>query len=105
MFGYQPSQKRAIDATCDVVARGNREEGPRVVVKPDSIVEAGCLGDLLAKAHHPLRRVVEPPSRTEFQRRIVTGQRSQLTGVGRLVQRKENEGQTRVVSVLVEQRP
>src|SRR6266545_4436343 len=46
--GDQPGQKGAVHPARDVVAPGDRQECPRVIVEADGIVEAGRLGGTLA---------------------------------------------------------
>ena len=66
VFGDEAREERAVDAARDVVPRRNRQEGARVVVEADGVVEAGGFGGLLAEAPHPFRAVVEPPGRAEL---------------------------------------
>ncbi|MNT10780.1 hypothetical protein D3C72_1456280 [compost metagenome] len=47
---------------------------------------------------------MEPPARPQLQRRIVAGQRGQFAAVGGLVQRKQDQGQTRVRTEPIQQR-
>ncbi len=54
MFGDQAAEEGAVDSAGHVVAGGNGEEGPGVVVEAYGVVEAGGLGGLLAETHHAL---------------------------------------------------
>ena len=54
MFGYEAAEEGAVDSAGHVVAGGDGEEGPGVVVEAYGVVEAGGLGSLLAEAHHAL---------------------------------------------------
>ena len=81
-----------------------REQRPGVVVEPDGVGEAGGLGDQLAEPADALGAVVEPPRRSEPQRRVVAGERGQLPAVGALVERVDDDGQRRLVAEPVEQR-
>ena len=75
VFGNEFSQKCAIHAARNIVAGGDGQEGARVVIEADGVIEAGGLCSLLAKSHHALGAVMEPPWRSEAETRIVTGQR------------------------------
>src|SRR5689334_2413575 len=93
-----------VDASREIVSRGDGAEGARVVVEPRRVVDARRLRRELTVARHPLDGIVEPPGRAEAYGRIVTGERRQLTRVCRLVQREQHEGEARIVPVRVEQR-
>src|SRR5205807_9142052 len=95
---------RAVDPPRDVVARGDRQEGARVIVESDSVVEARSLRSHLAEAAHAFGAVVEPPGGAELQARIMAGQRRQLTRVSAFVEREEDDAQPRLVAEAVEQR-
>src|ERR1700679_2494560 len=104
MLGYEAGEEGAVDSAGYVVAGGDGEEGARVVVEADGVVETGGLRGFLAEAHHSLGRILKPPGGAELERGIVAGERSKLAGVGRFVEGEEDEGETGVVAVSVEQR-
>ena len=83
---------------------GNRQKRPRIVVESNGVVEPRRLRRLLAKTPHPLRAVVKPPRRPQPQARIVPRQRRQFPAVCRLIQREQNDRQSRLVSKPVQQR-
>src|SRR6202161_365668 len=61
VFDDQLGEEGTIHAPRHVVARRDREKGARVVVKPDSVIEAGCFRNVFAITQHALRAVVKPP--------------------------------------------
>ncbi len=97
-------EEAAVDPARDVVPRRDRHERTRVVVESDGVVEARRLGRLLAEPQHALRAVVEPPRRTQLQRRIVARQRRQFARVDGLVEREQDDRQRGLVAEAVEQR-
>ena len=92
-------------AAPDVVADRDRAEGARVVVETDRVVQPGRLDDLVEIASHAVEAVVEPPRRPEPDGRVVAGQWRELAGVGRLVEREQDQGETRIVPEPFQERP
>ena len=52
MLGDEACEKRAVDPA-RIVPRRNRQEGARVVVESDRVVEPRRFGRLLAETQHP----------------------------------------------------
>src|ERR1700722_18005839 len=77
MLGNQFGKKSAVDAPRYVVPRRYRQEGARIVVESDRVVETGGLSDLAPQAPHAFGAVVKPPCRSELEGRIVAGERGQ----------------------------
>ena len=99
----QSTEEVRIHATRQIVSRGDRTEGARIVVESCGVVQSRCLRRLLAKSTHPLDRIVEPPRRSESHGGIVVGKRRELSRIRRFVEREENQRQARVMSELVQQ--
>src|SRR5690606_23123015 len=104
MLRDQTREINTVDTTRQIMASRNRQERARVVVESDGVVEAGCFGGVLAEAQHAFRAVVEPPGRTELQRRVMSCERRQLTAVHRLIEREQNDAQRLAVTEAIEQR-
>lgn len=66
MFGHQPREEPAIHPPRHVVTRGDGQEGARIVVETNRVVEAGCFRHLLAEAAHAFGTIVEPPGGPSF---------------------------------------
>src|SRR5437879_2495421 len=104
MLRDESGQKPAIDTARGIMARGDREQGACIVVESHGVVKARRLGRLLAEAAHALRTIVKPPGRTEFERGIVASERRELTCIGGLIEREDNDRETALVAIAVEQR-
>jgi hypothetical protein len=104
MFGDQAGEEGAVDAAGNVMARRDGEESASVVVEAYRVVEAGGLGGLLAKTHHALWGVMEPPRGSKFECGVMSGERSQFPGEGGFVEGEEDEGQALIISIAIQQR-
>ena len=104
MLCHPLREEAAIDPPRDIVPRRDGEEGARIVVEADGVVEPGRLGRHLAKPAHALRSVVEPPGGAEPQARVMPGQRRKLARIGAFIQREEDDREPGLVSEPVEQR-
>src|SRR5262245_21303252 len=100
----EASEKVRVDATREIVARGNRAERACVVVEARGVVDPGGLRDLLAVARHAIDRIVEPPRGAESHGWVVTREWRELPRVRRLVEREEQQREPRIVAVRLEQR-
>src|SRR4051812_41270781 len=96
VVAYQLREVGTVYASRNVMPRRDREEGARVIVKSDGVVETGSLRHALAIPSHALRTVVKPPCRAELQRRVVSGERRKLPAVGAFVEGEDNQRQSRV---------
>src|SRR5882672_1037063 len=97
-------EEPACDAPPDVVTRRNRQECARVVVETRGVREARGLDGLLEEAQHALEAVVEPPWRSESQRRVTAGERREFARIARLVEREQDDREVARVAYVVEQR-
>src|SRR5262245_64484127 len=104
MPGDEPRQKVCVDTSRQIVSGGNRAKRARVVVETCGIVDPGSLRDLLAVPRHAVDRIVEPPRRTESHGWIMTSEWRELARVRRLVERKQEQREPRIVSIRLEQR-
>ena len=91
-------KERCVDAARDIMSRRDGKKRACVVVKPDCVVEPSGFCYLFAKTAHPLRAVVKPPGRSQPQTGIVSRQRRKFPAIGCFVERKENDGQSCLVS-------
>src|SRR5262249_54060362 len=87
VVGDQAGEEAAVHPARNVVAPGDRQQRPRVVIEADRVVEPGGLGRSLAEVSHALGAIIEPPRRAEAEHRIVAGERRELARVARFVER------------------
>ena len=90
-------------ASPHIVPRRDGAEGTRVVVEACRVIQSRRFHDLIEVTRHSVQTVVEPPWRTEFQRGIVSGQRSEFARVGGFIEREQDQGKMRIVSIFVQQ--
>ena len=102
---HQVGEQVGVDAPGEVVTRGDRAEGARVVVEAGGVVDARGLrradGGSASCPRSLSWNHQGGPRRT---RGVVAGERRQLARVGRFVEREQQEAEARVVAVRVEQR-
>ena len=103
VFGDAGCEEGAVAAPRHIVPRGNREVCASVVIEADAVVEAGRLCRQFHETLHAIRAIEEPPCGAKAQGRVVASEGRQLPAVGCLIERKENEGQSGIISQFVEQ--
>ena len=98
-----PTREPAARATPpEVMACRQRRERARVVDEAGQVADAGRLDDAVEETVDAERAVVEPPRTSEQDGGVVAGERGELAAVRALVQREEDQRETRVVAAGLE---
>src|SRR5512141_3298681 len=96
MTNNQPCQPVGGGSPPDIMPCRDGTESARIIVEASRVVDACRFHYLVEVACHAIQAVEEPPGWTEFQCGVVTCQCGEFAGIGCLIEREQDQCETRV---------